>query len=370
MARKATAQNPDIAESWLIRSRTLLEVGEAREAQDCLREAIARMPGRAVLHAALARILESDDCFEEALAQARQALALSPDSTNAKSVYFELLVITRDWDEAGKIIDDVAALSPLNIRLMEAWGRLRGLEALLSLCDARLAENPAHTDAHYFKALALAKLGRAANARAEIALDRLIDISELPAPPGYATAAAFREALAQEIRRNPTLKPDPRGKATRDGLQTRRLRQPGGVAVDTLIGQIKSAVEAYEGRLEGSSHGFAVGRPKKASLESWAVVYGEHGRQRSHRHPGGWLSGVFYVAAPRPNGSNTYKGPLMLGALDAVEHGIEPPWGVLEVEPVPGRLIMFPSYIPHATESTGIAGARISVAFDVVPIVS
>jgi hypothetical protein len=44
-----------------------------------------------------------------------------------------------------------------------------------------------------------------------------------------------------------------------------------------------------------------------------------------------------------------------------------PPWGVQEIEPVPGRLLLFPSFLPHATEPTGIAGARISVAFDVVP---
>ncbi|MEJ0041812.1 MAG: putative 2OG-Fe(II) oxygenase [Rhizomicrobium sp.] len=42
--------------------------------------------------------------------------------------------------------------------------------------------------------------------------------------------------------------------------------------------------------------------------------------------------------------------------------------GTRAIEPVPGRLVLFPSYVSHATELTGIDGARISVAFDVVPI--
>jgi hypothetical protein len=39
----------------------------------------------------------------------------------------------------------------------------------------------------------------------------------------------------------------------------------------------------------------------------------------------------------------------------------------LEIEPVPGRLVLFPSYVPHATIPPGSSdGARICVTFDVV----
>ena len=48
--------------------------------------------------------------------------------------------------------------------------------------------------------------------------------------------------------------------------------------------------------------------------------------------------------------------------------GFEPPWGTLQIEPVPGRLVLFPSCVPHATEASGVDGARISVAFDVLPV--
>jgi hypothetical protein len=235
------------------------------------------------------------------------------------------------------------------------------------LCDAWLVERPAHTDAHYYKALTLAKLGRADEAREVIALDRLIDISELAIPAGYPDAKTFHEELAEEITRNPTLVIDPRGKATREGRQTRRLREPGAVATEALIVQIKQAIATYERGFVGSRHGFVRGRPVRAWLESWAILLGGKGRQKAHHHTNAWLSGVFYVAAPRPDGEDAYRGALVLGALEPTD-GVEPPWGTLDVEPIPGRLVMFPSYLPHATRPSGVDGTRISVAFDVIPI--
>jgi hypothetical protein len=56
----------------------------------------------------------------------------------------------------------------------------------------------------------------------------------------------------------------------------------------------------------------------------------------------------------------------MLGTIDPAL-GVEPPWGVCPVEPVPGRLVLFPSYMPHGTEASACPGDRICVAFDVVP---
>jgi hypothetical protein len=38
---------------------------------------------------------------------------------------------------------------------------------------------------------------------------------------------------------------------------------------------------------------------------------------------------------------------------------------VIEVEPVPGTLLLFPSFVPHETVPPGEGAERISVAFDV-----
>jgi hypothetical protein len=239
--------------------------------------------------------------------------------------------------------------------------------SLLAFCEARLAEDPASTAATFYKAIALARLGRGEEARAVMSLDKHVAICDLPLPAEYGDGEKFCQVLAAEICRNPTLGPDPRGKATRDGRQTGHLRQPDAVAVEALIKQIKCAVQDYGQQLAASDTGFAKGRPEMARLNIWAVVTGKDGRQKAHLHPAGWLSGVYYVAAPRPDGANSYRGPLILGALDPKDHGVDPPWGTREIEPVPGRLVVFPSYVPHATKPSGVEGARISIAFDVVP---
>jgi hypothetical protein len=75
---------------------------------------------------------------------------------------------------------------------------------------------------------------------------------------------------------------------------------------------------------------------------------------------------VFYVSAPKLSGQSAYQGALKVGVLDDT-FGSSAPWGIREIEPVPGRLVLFPSYTPHATEPSGIQGARICVAFDIVP---
>jgi uncharacterized protein (TIGR02466 family) len=366
LARRRAADAPDLPASWLALADILMKMGEFEEATACLRDAVERLPDSAKLQCTLAWALMRQDEFEEARAQSDMALALAPDDPEIRRSHFELLARTGSWDAAGKSLDAMSGSLPAFGAIITQAQRLDPA-SLLAFCEARLSENPAWTDAKFFKALALAKLGRGEEARAVMSLDAHVAIRDLPPPAEYVDGEKFRQALAAEICRNPTLGPDPRGKATRDGRQTRQLRQPDAVAIEALIKQIKCAVQDYEQELSVSDAGFAVGRPKAARLNIWAVVYGRDGRQKAHRHTGGWLSGVYYVAAPRPEGASSYRGPLILGALDPQAHGVDPPWGTREIEPVPGRLVLFPSYVPHATQPSGVEGARISVAFDVIP---
>jgi hypothetical protein len=210
-----------------------------------------------------------------------------------------------------------------------------------------------------------ALLGPPAAARAAMKAEGHIAIRDLPPPPGFADGARFHAALAREIVENPTLIPDPRRKATEGGMQTMQLRRPGARATEALIAQIRSEVQAHIARLQGIGSDFVRATPETAELVSWAVIYKPEGHQRAHHHADGWLSGVYYVAAPRARGDNRYRGGLRLGALDDAGGA---PWEVLDIEPVPGRLVLFPSYVPHDTEPTGVDGDRISVAFDITPV--
>ena len=366
LARRRVAEAPDMPTSSLALADILTEAGDFEAAAASLRDAVERLPRSAQLRCRLAWALIQQDAFEEARAQSDAALALAPDDLEIRMLHFELLARTRSWDAAGKSLDAIAGPVPTSGAIRTQEKRLDSA-GLLAFCEARLAEDPASTAAIFYKTIALARLGRSEEACAVMSLDKHVAICDLPQPAEYADGEKFRQLLTEEICRNPTLGPDPRGKATRDGRQTRHLRQPDAVAIEALIKRIKCAVQDYEQQLAASDTGFAKGRPKMARLNIWAVVTGKDGRQKAHLHPAGWLSGVYYVAAPRPEGASSYGGSLILGALDPQAHGVDPPWETREIEPLPGRLVLFPSYVPHATQPSGVEGERISIAFDVVP---
>lgn len=366
----AALRSPENSAIWVGLAQTAFKLGREAEAVAPLLAAASRMPESAPVRGALARMLFAVDRYEEARAQVDAALRIDPRDRAARILDFLLLVKTGRWSDAAERIDDMLELNRLEPQLLEACWRAAAdtgdLPAVLALCDTILAERPGHANAAYFRAFVLASLARDEEAREAMPTDRIAEIADLAVPPGFSHGDAFRAALRSEILANPTLVWNPRSKSTRGGARTRSLRQPDAPAVEALVGQIRSAVSAYVEQQSARSDAFARARPGQVRLDIWANVLRDDGYLMSHRHPSGWLSGVYYVSAPRPPGEGSYRGALLFGALDPKRDGIEPPWPVLRIEPVPGRLVLFPSYTPHATEATGDAGERISVAFDVI----
>ena len=95
---------------------------------------------------------------------------------------------------------------------------------------------------------------------------------------------------------------------------------------------------------------------------SWSVRLGPGGFNVTHSHPMGWLSSAFYVALPQNEAAPA--GHFHLGAPPAeLGLNLEP---YRTIEPVVGRLVLFPSTMWHGTMPFS-AGERLNVAFDVVP---
>jgi tetratricopeptide (TPR) repeat protein len=92
---------------------------------------------------------------------------------------------------------------------------------------------------------------------------------------------------------------------------------------------------------------------------SWSVRLVDEGFHASHHHPQGWFSAVFYVTVPA-NLAQT-DGQLALGAAPPeLGLGLDP---VRLVEPIPGRLAIFPSTMWHGTFPFS-KGERMTIAFD------
>lgn len=359
LARAGVARAPEAPEAWLRLGELQSALGDAGagETLDKAAALAAGDPKRLLMLAGdLLRLNERN----RALAAAEAALALAPDDRDARAFRLRCLFATHRYKDAHRLIEAGEPADPAARGVLAMHDDANATpQRLLALCEQVLKTRPLNAEASYYKALSLARLGRHDEARAVIDLDLMVRTMTLPAAPGFADDEAFRAALASEALANPTQTHDPNYRATKQGRQVPKLAQPGTRAVPALLRLIEETVEAYAAETPGA--------PSRAKLFSWGVILGAEGFQRSHYHPTGWLSGVYYVAAPRPDGANAYPGRLIVGALKDEDAALAS-WGTREIEPVPGRLVLFPSYVPHATEPSGIDADRISVAFDVMAL--
>jgi thioredoxin-like negative regulator of GroEL len=95
---------------------------------------------------------------------------------------------------------------------------------------------------------------------------------------------------------------------------------------------------------------------------AWSVRLRSAGYHSNHIHPMGWISSALYVALPPDLGVDE-AGYLTLGEPRSTCFDVDmPPFRT--IEPKPGRLVLFPSYMWHGTRPFG-EGERLTVAFDV-----
>lgn len=100
----------------------------------------------------------------------------------------------------------------------------------------------------------------------------------------------------------------------------------------------------------------------------WATVIQQGGWHRAHNHEKAWLSGVYYVQrppAPDDRGGE-YSGWIEFDGFTHYEGNEQYRGKVRRVEPEPGVLLFFPSYMLHATRPFSGDDYRISIAFDVI----
>jgi hypothetical protein len=95
---------------------------------------------------------------------------------------------------------------------------------------------------------------------------------------------------------------------------------------------------------------------------SWSVRLMDQGFHIPHIHPAGLVSSAVHLCLPEADPHEELSGWLELGRPPAdLEVDLEP---TATIEPRPGRLILFPSFLYHGTRPFS-RGERLSVAFDI-----
>ena len=91
-------------------------------------------------------------------------------------------------------------------------------------------------------------------------------------------------------------------------------------------------------------------------------------RHEAHTHPGSMFSGSYFVKAYPGAGKFRLINPCRVLQFHEFSSREDTELNVNEVslEPVPGRMVMFLSHVPHAVDRPTVRGERVAVAFNVV----
>jgi uncharacterized protein (TIGR02466 family) len=104
------------------------------------------------------------------------------------------------------------------------------------------------------------------------------------------------------------------------------------------------------------------------SVEAWANINGKGDYNIAHHHPGSQWAMVYYVASPPADPNDRHGGRLELRdprprsyvGQNSFFFGRD-----LLVDPVPGKLVVFPAFLDHFVNPSATDGERVSIAANV-----
>jgi uncharacterized protein (TIGR02466 family) len=124
--------------------------------------------------------------------------------------------------------------------------------------------------------------------------------------------------------------------------------------------------------IDGHVRGFAKASHldigKKLRLDSlWVNLMKPGGTHSGHIHPNSVISGTFYVAVPPGSGGLKLEDPrlpLMMAAPPRTPDAPEDSRSFVYVEPRPGMVLLWESWLRHEVTPSAAKGERISVSFN------
>jgi uncharacterized protein (TIGR02466 family) len=107
---------------------------------------------------------------------------------------------------------------------------------------------------------------------------------------------------------------------------------------------------------------------KQSITDVWININSKDSINLAHKHPGAFLSGVYYVKAQKNSGNIIFMNPIEAheyvikqDMYDANNGFNSATWWE---EPYPGKLIIFPSWLTHYVNPNESVEDRISLAFN------
>lgn len=312
--------------------------------------------------------------LEDAERDIVRADALAPGSLGVARLRTSLLLRRGAVDEAIAVAGRGLETYPTDVDLLRQFAEaaLRGGRAAEGLAAARRLRDlrPDSQFAMAYIATALRLLGDPAY-RELYDYGRSIRAAELPPPPGYEDIQAFNADLLESLIGLHVMQHEPVNQTLRNGTQTREglFTRPGAPPPVKLLEQaVLREVDRFRQIMPGdATHPFF--RHKETTplrwAGSWSVRLREEGFHTDHIHPEGWLSGCYYIEVPDATQDSRDKpGWIKFGEPNLGEGSPSLPWEKA-VQPRPGLLVLFPSYMWHGTIPFHTQEHRTTVAFDI-----
>jgi tetratricopeptide (TPR) repeat protein len=329
-----------------------------------------RVPKTRALMVDKAAFLAQDNRAREAYELLRAVLAHDPTDVVAATGAAHMLSLLGQHGEASQAFDRLLARhgNDADICNNAAEAALRGGDPHKSLV---LYQQTLRVSPHNQTALAGSSVGlRLLNDERDEILngyDSLIQQFDLEPPEGFSSMAEFNGELDAYL---DSLHPRTReyiSQSLRGGTQTpAHLFGAGHELVEHLQERISEAVTRYiAGLKEDTSHPFLSRRSGNFRYAgSWSSRLRDCGFHTNHIHPSGWISSCYYVGVPPAVADETSRQGWIKFGEPSIEVGLSMRRAI---QPVAGRLVLFPSYMWHGTIPFHDAHPRTTIAFDVVP---
>lgn len=397
--RGAFAIGGDAPETWLVLARALQTQNRFDEAEDAYRQAVARRPTYADALRDLSQLIWMRHAdLEAALAPLDAAILTTPGDPSLRRLKARLLeyagqaqrgyacLIADELDGPGELVaaqlilpfdaalalrhaDRAAALAQrpvpaVMVTQAECYLALGQAPAALTHIDVLRQIEPLNQHVLAVQATAWRMTGDP-RYRQLYDYDAFVRGYQLDTPPGWPSLEAYLADLAHALNALHRLEAHPVGQSLRGGSQTTAsLAQSRDPAIQAFFQAIDRPIRDYMaavGQGDDPLRSRNTGRYQVGG--SWSVRLKPHGFHADHIHSDGWLSSACHIELPPSVSDGGREGWLRFGAppglpdLPAERH----------VQPRPGTLVLFPSYMWHGTQPFGGEQSRLTLAFDVVP---
>ena len=400
---KARKLGADGYEAAYNRGRAALNFGELDEAERSFARAVELQPSNVEAQSTLAhvRYMRSDPAFARSLVAAIKA---NREDARLQLLLGELLwragrladaeTLVRDLLEhkpspasqstlAGILFDQGRLEEAETCALEAAAARPDGQAVLINVVTILLARGRAdeaipfieaqlsrHPDAQMwlaFEATAARMLGTDRYPTL-YDYDRFVRVFDLEPPPGWSSMAQFNRDLASVLHERHQFSNQPLDQTLRNGTQTSRsLLSDPDPAIRAIIKAFEAPIEEYRRTLAASAdHPLARANVGSSRFTgAWSVLLKRNGFHVNHIHPDGMLSSAYYIEVPPETADPALKsGWIKFGEP---RHPVAGLTAERHVQPRPGRLVLFPSYMWHGTNPIYGEEPRLCIAFDMRP---